>query len=162
MRWDRGSLGTPFSRQKTDANCQKNTITGYSVYSEKNCYSIYSAIGSTIDGIRFRSFRNQNRSQKNTITVNSVYSHSSPKRTHPERKLQLHQMIRLNFHQSTESSTPYLVERVVKCLAFVAGSPGKGRGGEGRGGGAGAPPARSLQFPLPIPPLPRRASYAGY
>ena len=44
-----------------------------------NCYSVYSvnsAIESRIDGILFRSFRNQNRSQKNTITVNSVYSHS--------------------------------------------------------------------------------------
>ena len=44
-----------------------------------NCYSVYtvnSAIGSRIDGILFRSFRNQNRSQKNTITTNSMYSHS--------------------------------------------------------------------------------------
>ena len=41
-----------------------------------NRYSINSAIGSRIDGILFRSFRNQNRSQKNTITANSVYSHS--------------------------------------------------------------------------------------
>ena len=37
-----------------------------------NRYSVYSAIGSRIDGILFRSFRNQNRSQKNTITTNSV------------------------------------------------------------------------------------------
>ena len=29
-----------------------------------------------IEGILFRSFRNQNRSQKNTITANSEYSHS--------------------------------------------------------------------------------------
>ena len=41
-----------------------------------NRYSVNSAIGSRIDGILFRSFRNQNRSQKNTITVNYVYSHS--------------------------------------------------------------------------------------
>ena len=41
-----------------------------------NRYSVNSAIGSRIDGILFRSFRNQNRSQKNTITANSVYSHS--------------------------------------------------------------------------------------
>ena len=34
-RWDRGNLGTPSYRQKTDENCQKNTITGYSVYSEQ-------------------------------------------------------------------------------------------------------------------------------
>ena len=45
----------------------------------RNRYSVYSinyAIGSRIDGIRLRSFRNQNRSQKNTITAKSVYSHS--------------------------------------------------------------------------------------
>ena len=41
-----------------------------------NRYSVYSAIGSRIDGILFRSFRNQKRSQKITITTNSVYSHS--------------------------------------------------------------------------------------
>ena len=42
-----------------------------------NSYSVNYAIGSgRIDGILFRSFRNQNRSQKNTITANSVYSHS--------------------------------------------------------------------------------------
>ena len=29
------SLGTPFSHRKTGENCQKNTITGYSVYSEQ-------------------------------------------------------------------------------------------------------------------------------
>ena len=64
-RWNRGSLGTPFSRGKMDENCQKNT----------NRYSVCS-INSAIDVILFRSFPNQNRSQKNTITSNSVYSHS--------------------------------------------------------------------------------------
>ena len=33
--WDRGSLGTHFSCWKTGDNCQTNTITGYSVYSEQ-------------------------------------------------------------------------------------------------------------------------------
>ena len=68
-RWDWGSLGIQFSHQKTGENCQKNTITGYSVY------SVNSAIRSRTDRILFHSFRNQNRSQKNTITANSVYSH---------------------------------------------------------------------------------------
>ena len=35
-----------------------------------NRYSVISAIGSRIDGILFRSFRNRNWSQKNTVTVN--------------------------------------------------------------------------------------------
>ena len=39
-------------------------------------YLVNSVIGSRIDGILFRSFRNQNSSQKNIITTNSVCSHS--------------------------------------------------------------------------------------
>ena len=42
---------------------QKNTITGYSIYSEQT------ATPSIL-------LQNQNRTQKNTITTNSVYSHS--------------------------------------------------------------------------------------
>ena len=33
--WDRGSLADKFFYQKTDENCQKNTITCYSVYSKQ-------------------------------------------------------------------------------------------------------------------------------
>ena len=48
-------------------------VYGYRLFClfRTNRYSVY-----RIDGMLFRSFRNQNRSQKNTITVNSVYSHS--------------------------------------------------------------------------------------
>ena len=62
---------------KTGENCQTNTNTGYSVYSEQTVIlCIPSILLSEMDGLLFRLFRNQNRSQKNTITVNSVYSNS--------------------------------------------------------------------------------------
>ena len=74
------SASAQLSRQKTGENYQKNTITSYSVYSKQTAiprlFSQFCYRGTRIDGILFRSFRNQNRSQKNTITVSSVYSHS--------------------------------------------------------------------------------------
>ena len=39
-------------------------------------HSVYSAIGSRLNGMIFRSFRKRNSSQKNTKTVYSVYSYS--------------------------------------------------------------------------------------
>ena len=67
MWWDWGILGAQFFHQKTGENCQKNTMTGYSVYSARAELMEYIQL--------FCSLRNQNRSQKNTITANSVYSH---------------------------------------------------------------------------------------
>ena len=80
------SLGTQFLRQKTGENCQKNTMTGYSVYSEQTAipsillsgaelteyYSVHSGIRTEVPKEHsYRQFR--------------VFSfRNSPKRMHPE------------------------------------------------------------------------------